>query len=178
VSPLHRWPRLPHTSIGHRKGAPDGRDCGGTPELAAIWELLIPAGGRRWLLLVAPLPGGGDGRTPGVAENARSTEVAAAAAHVGLPCATGAVKAVWAAWCARVAQVARGALAGSAWGQRGARIVGLLRGWCHADSNGSWGALQAGGVSIVREEGRPEFRGARLRFAGGAAWRVTGLAGI
>jgi hypothetical protein len=79
-----------------------GGACGGTPELPAIWELLVPAGGRRWLLLVVPLPGGGDGGTPGVAENARSAEVAAAAAHGGLPCATGAVEAVWAAWCARL----------------------------------------------------------------------------
>jgi hypothetical protein len=85
VSLLQRWPRLPHIGIGHRKGAQDGGDCGGTPELAAIWELLVPASGRRWLLLVAPLSDGGDGGTPGVAGNARSAEVAAAAAHVGLP---------------------------------------------------------------------------------------------
>jgi hypothetical protein len=42
---------------------------------------LVPAGGGRWLLLVAPLPGGGGGKIPGVAENARSAEVAAAAVH-------------------------------------------------------------------------------------------------
>jgi hypothetical protein len=96
-----------------------GGGCGGTPELAAIWELLVAVGGRRWLLLVALIPSGGDGGTLGVAENARSAEVAAAAAHVGLPGVTGAVEAVWAAWCARVAQVARGAWAGSAGGPRG-----------------------------------------------------------
>jgi hypothetical protein len=102
-----------------------GGCCSGTPELAAIWELLVAAGGRRWLLLVAPLPGGGDGGTPGVAENARSAEAAAAAAHVdvwlwrpsGLPGVPGLPR-----WRGGPGLGVQGALAGSAGVLGGARF--------------------------------------------------------
>jgi hypothetical protein len=95
---------------------------------------------------VAPLLGGGDGGTLRVAENAGPAEVAAAAVHVGLPCATRAVEAVQVAWCVRVTQVVRGAWAGSAGGQRRTRFVGPSRGWCHADRGGGLGEDCQGGA--------------------------------
>jgi hypothetical protein len=91
--------------------------------------------------------GGGGGGTPevvpGATENVGSTEVAEAAAHVGLRRAAVAVEAVWAV---RRARAARGTWAGRVEGQRGTRFVGPSGSWYHADPTGSWGVLRSNGV--------------------------------